>query len=88
MTQRTRPSFVHSGVYHLETLSKVRIKENEQCEGLQELLGSLKSTVPENSFIQASSRGGLVTLGDNLMGIVKEAEICFRKTVDDRELVF
>ena len=54
---------------------------------MQELLESLKSTVPENSFIQARSRGGLVTPSDNLMGIVEEAEICFRKTVGDRELV-
>ena len=66
---------------------KPHIKKNEQGEGLQELFESLKSTVPENSFIQAGSRGGLVTPRDNLMRIVEEAKICFRNTVGDREIV-
>ena len=65
---------------------KARTKKNKQDERLQELLESLKSTEPDNSFIEARSRGGLVTPSDNLMGIVEEAEICFRKTVGDGEL--
>ena len=56
---------------------KARTKKNKQDERLQELLESLKSTEPENSFIEARS-GGLVTL--------EEAKICFRKTVGDGEL--
>jgi hypothetical protein len=66
---------------------KSRNTKAKPDEGLQELLRSLKSTETDNSFIQARSRGGLVTPSDNLMGIMEEAEICFRKTVGEDELV-
>lgn len=66
---------------------KARNTKNKRDEGLQELLQCLKSPGKDNSFIQARSRGGLVTPSDHLMGIVEEAEICFRKTVSEGELV-
>ena len=55
-------------------------------ENLQRLLQALKSAGVENSFIQARSRGGLVTPCDHLVGIVEEAEICFRKAVGECDL--
>ena len=53
------------------------------CDGtLHALLQSLKSDQSANSFISARSRGGLVTLCDDLLGILEEAEKTFRKKGD------
>ena len=54
---------------------------------MQALLQALKSTESDNNFILARSRGGLVSPSHHLMGIVEEAEICFRKNVGEGELV-
>lgn len=66
---------------------KTRNKKNECSEELQALLQSLKSTESDNNFILARSGGGLVSPSHHLMGIVEEAEICFRKNIDEGELV-
>ncbi|CAB3991924.1 Hypothetical predicted protein [Paramuricea clavata] len=59
---------------------KTRSKNQNECdEELQALLQALKSTESDNNFILARSRGGLVSPSHHLMGIVEEAEICFRK---------
>lgn len=67
---------------------KTRSKNQNECdEELQALLQALKSTESDNNFILARSRGGLVSPSHHLMGIVEEAEICFRKNVGEGELV-
>lgn len=66
---------------------KSRNRKNECEEELLALLQSLKSTECDNNFILARSRGGLVVPSHHLMGIVEEAEICFRKNVGKGELV-
>lgn len=69
---------------------KTRSKNQNECdEELQALLQALKSTESDNNFILARSRGGLVSPGHHLMGIVEEAEFCFRKNINtgDGELV-
>ncbi len=58
---------------------KSRNTKDKADKGLQELLRSLKSTETDNSFIQARSRGGLVTPSDNLMGIMKKPRFVFKK---------
>ena len=65
---------------------KTRNKQDSDTE-LQALLQSLKSTESDNNFILTRSRGGLVSPSHHLMGIVEEAEICFRKNVGEGELV-
>ena len=66
---------------------KSRCKNNDANEEFQALLQSLKSDDSGNNFILAHSRGGLISPSDHLMGIVEEAEICFRKKVSDGDLV-
>jgi hypothetical protein len=74
--------YIVSKLYH-----KTRTKGKGECgEDLQALLQSLKSDETEK-FILARSRGGLVSPSHYLMGIVEEAEICFRKNVGQSELV-
>lgn len=63
-----------------------RSKQGIINEGLHALLQALKSDETANSFISARSRGGLVTPCENLLGILEEAEICFRKNVGMAEL--
>lgn len=58
---------------------KSRNKKEASNEELQALVRSLKSADGANNFISARSRGGLVTPCNDLLAIVKEAEICFRK---------
>ena len=60
---------------------------NDANEEFQALLQSLKSDDSDNNFILARSRGGLISPSHHLMGIVEEAEICFRKNVSDGDLV-
>lgn len=60
---------------------KSRNKKEASNEELQALVRSLKSADGANNFISARSRGGLVTPCNDLLAIVKEAEICFRKHV-------
>ena len=66
---------------------KSRCKKNDANEKFQALLQSLKSGDSDNNFILARSRGGLISPSHHLMGIVEEAEICFRKNVGDGDLV-
>ena len=47
----------------------------------------MNSDDSDNNFILARSRGGLISPSHHLMGIVEEAEICFRKNVSDGDLV-
>ena len=60
---------------------KSRCKKNDANEEFQALLQSLKSDDLDNNFILARSRGGLISPSHHLMGMVEEAEICFRKNV-------
>ena len=66
---------------------KSRCKKNDANEEFQALLQSLKSDDSDNNFILVRSRGGLISPSHHLMGIVEEAEICFRKNVSDGDLV-
>ena len=66
---------------------KSRSKKNDANEELQALLQSLKSGDSDNNFILARSRGGVISPSHHLMGIVEEAEICFRRNVGDGDLV-
>ena len=66
---------------------KSRSKKNDANEEFQALLQSLKSDDSDNNFILARSRGGLISPSHHLMGIVEEAEICFKKNVSDGDLV-
>ena len=66
---------------------KSRCKKNDANKEFQALLQSLKSGDSDNNFILARSRGGLISPSHHLMGIVEEAEICFRKNVGDGDLV-
>jgi hypothetical protein len=66
---------------------KVRKRGNEGDPDLQALLQALKSAGQDNNFILARSRGGLVAPSHHLVGIIQEAEVCFRKNVSEGELV-
>ena len=62
-------------------------KTGPQNEELQALLQNMKSSDQSSSFISARTRGGLVTPCDDLVGILEEAEISFRKEVTKSKLV-
>ena len=47
----------------------------------------MNSDDSDNNFILVRSRCGLISPSHHLMGIVEEAEICFRKNVGDGDLV-
>ena len=66
---------------------KTRNRKNECDSELQALLQSLKSTRQDNEFILARSRGGLVTPSHDLIAIIEEAELCFRKCVSEGQIV-
>ncbi|CAB4023444.1 Hypothetical predicted protein, partial [Paramuricea clavata] len=66
----------------LSRASKSKEKNNE----LQDLLQNLKSEQKNNSYILARTKGGLVTLCEDIVRILHEAEICFRKEVDKSKL--
>jgi uncharacterized C2H2 Zn-finger protein len=67
-------------VKKLKNMSK-RNSDTENVE-LQALLPCLESEQESNSFLQARTRGGLVNPSDDLMGILHEAEINFRKEIN------
>ena len=46
------------------------------------LVHALKSPDGENKFIFARSRGGLVVPCENLLGILEQAELSFRRYID------
>ena len=67
----------------LKKLTSARNKKTESAKTeLQVLLRSLQSEQENNSFIQARNRGGLVNQSDDLIGILQEAEINFRREVN------
>ena len=66
---------------------KTRNRKNDCDSELQALLQSLKSTRQDNEFILARSRGGLVTPSHDLIAIIEEAELCFRKCVSEGQIV-
>ncbi len=65
----------------------MRKRGNKDDPDLQALLQALKSAGQDNNFILARSRGGLVATSHHLVGIIQEAEVCFRKNVSEGELV-
>ena len=76
----------------IEIVSKEQIKESlahnwHKNEELQMLLQNMKSSNELNSFISAGTSGGLVTPCDDLVGIIEEAEVLFRKEVSQSKLV-
>lgn len=69
--------------YIVRKLTNARkIKPGLENTELQELLMSMQSEQENNSFIQARNRGGLVNPSDDLLGILQEAEINFRREVN------
>jgi hypothetical protein len=67
--------------YNISGRGDASITTTENTE-LQGLLRSLQLEQENNSFIQARNRGGLVNPSDDLIGILKEAEINFRREVN------
>ena len=63
-----------------------RRKKDKCNEELQALLQNMKSTEAPNSFISARTRGGLVNPCDDLVSILEDAEISFRKHVNEGDL--
>ena len=63
-----------------------RRKTDKRNQELEALLQNMKSSGPSSSFISARTRGGLVDPCDDLVRIVEEAEICFRKEVSHSKL--
>ncbi|CAB3994279.1 Hypothetical predicted protein [Paramuricea clavata] len=75
--------------YVVRKLTSARKKKTEsENNELQGLLRSLQSEQENNSFIQAPNRGGLVNPSDDLIGILQEAEINFRREVNKSKEVF
>ena len=66
---------------------KTRNRKKDCNSDLQSLLQSLKSTRQDNEFILARSRVGLVTPSQDLIAIIEEAELCFRKCVSEGQIV-
>ena len=64
--------------------SGLKGKSGEEKPELQALLQSLMITEDEasNEFISVRSRGGLITPCEDIVRILHEAEICFRKEVN------
>jgi uncharacterized C2H2 Zn-finger protein len=71
--------------YVISKLSRAS-KSKEENNELQALLQNLKSEQENNSYILARTRGGLVTPCEDIVRILHEAEICFRKEVDKSKL--
>jgi hypothetical protein len=63
--------------YVIGKLYQLRKKHGEKSRELLTLLQSLKSKVT-NAYISARTRGGLVTLSQDLVNIVEIAEVLFR----------
>lgn len=63
-----------------------RNRKDTSNEKLQALMRSLKSTTEGDTFISARSRGGLVEPCRDLIAILEEAEISFRRHVTTTEL--
>jgi flagellin-specific chaperone FliS len=74
-------SYIAGYVVRKLTNARKKKTESENTE-LQGLLRSLQSEQENNSFIQARNRGGLVNPSDDLIGILQEAEINFRREVN------
>ena len=64
-------------------------KSGEEKPELQALLQSLMITEDEasNEFISVRSRGGLITPCEDIVRILHEAEICFRKEVNKTDII-
>ena len=64
-------------------------KSGEEKPELQALLQSLMVTEDEtsNEFISVRSRGGLITPCEDIVRILHEAEICFRKEVNKTNII-
>ena len=64
-------------------------KSGEEKPELQALLRSLMVTEDEasNEFISVRSRGGLITPCEDIVRILHEAEICFRKEVNKTDII-
>ena len=73
-------SYIAGYVVKRLTNSSKKKTESENTE-LRRLLMSLQSEQENNSFIQARNRGGLVNPSEDLLGILQEAEINFRREV-------
>ena len=74
--------------YVVRKLTSARKKKTQSANTeLQGLLRSLQSEQENNSFIQGRNRGGLVNQSDDLIGILQEAEINFRREVNKSEEV-
>ena len=56
-------------------------KSRPENKALKKLLHNMKCSNESNSFISARTRGDLVTSCENLVGILKEAEVFFRTEV-------
>ena len=61
---------------------KLRNRKDTSSEKLQALMRSLKSTIDGDTFISARSRGGLIEPCKDLIAILEETEISFRKHVN------
>ena len=70
-----------------QLFKKNRGKQNLENEELQALLQNMKSANDSNQYISARTRGGLVTPCDDLVAILEEAELLFRKEVSKSDLV-
>ena len=82
-----RGPFSYIAAYIISKLYQTsRNRKDIRNETLHALLQSLKLDESANSFLSARSRGGLVTPCDDFLGILKEAEMCFRKNVGIGEL--
>jgi hypothetical protein len=67
--------------YNISGRGDASVTTTENTE-LQGLLRSLQLEQENNSFIQARNRGSLVNPSDDLIGILQEAEINFRREVN------
>lgn len=74
-------SYIAGYVVRKLTNARKKKPESENTE-LQGLLMSMQSEQENNSFIQARNRGGLVNPSDDLVGILQEAEIKFRRELN------
>jgi hypothetical protein len=68
--------------YIISKLYKESRNRKNECEEFLALLQALKATESDNNYILARCRG-LVTPSHHLIGIVEEAEICFRKNIGE-----
>ena len=62
-------------------------KSSPENKELQDLLHNMKCSNESNSFIDARTRGGLVTPCDDLVAILEEAEVLFRNEISKSKLV-